>query len=549
MNKLFYIFLLLLSRHHLVEAQTPSGTNQLVCGTKGLKPDQAKALKQQAILALKKRMATNAAVTTLTYVPIRPHIIRKSNGTGGYPLANLNEAMATTNRYFLLNGFGIQFYFAGATPDYIDDDGLYESFGGYPANRDAHDALNQYYINVFSPELQQYGGLANYPADNIESTRSIIRTYGSDGDFFKWGFGLIPHELGHTFGLQHTFGYGSGEIPTDELVTRGPGANCQTAGDFICDTPADPYGISGANTTVVNGCYQYDPNSTARDANGEPYSPSITNLMSYYSSCTRDFTPGQIESMQAGLALRQSHTSYSLTAPATNVNPPSKLNLSFTNNSVVLVWQDNATNEMGYFIERSTSPTTGFVPVGGVAPNVTAFTDTQIALNTLYYYRIRPSNTILSNLSSTVSISTNTQPDLTLVLYARPSTVNNTTNINVVVDVVELNSVAAGGALTVQITKDARVNLTFPASATMINNRSVQNNAWTFNGTDPYYYIISTSQGVAAGDKLSFGLLGTLSPGATSGALAISSILIPSGITETRQTNNADADKIDYFQQ
>ena len=405
---LTFSLLLWLTPGKPVLAQTVPTAGTFACGTINLTPAQAQSLVKAGKQALQQKQATtNGAATSITYVPIRPHIVRRSNGTGGYPLANLNEAMATTNSYFLLNGFGIQFYFAGATPDYIDDDDLYEGFTNPPSGRDAINAMNQYYINVFPPDIQ-LGGYAGFPADNVASTRSVIRTYGSssNGQSFHFGYSLIPHELGHNFGLYHTFGFGSGNMPTDELVTRGPGANCETNGDFICDTPADPYGVSGANTILVNNCYQYDPNSTARDANGDPYNPSLTNLMSYWSSCTRDFTPGQYSRIQEGLALRQTHTSYTLNAPATNVNPVTNLTATMYSFSAVLTWQDNATNEMGYFIERSTSPDAGFVPIGGVAPDVTTFTDPYLEPNSRYYYRIRPSNTTTGNLSSTTSVST-----------------------------------------------------------------------------------------------------------------------------------------------
>ncbi|MBD2756593.1 hypothetical protein [Spirosoma validum] len=139
--------------------------------------------------------------------------------------------------------------------------------------------------------------------------------------------------------------------------------------------------------------------------------------------------------------------------------------------------------------------------------------------------------------------------DLTPILYARPTTISGTSDVSVVVDVVEINSVATSGLFTVRITKDSRVSLTFPEEATSVNNRSVQNNAWQLNAPDANYYVLSTRYSVPAGDKLSFGLVGKLNPGATSGVLGISSIILPTTVREAKLTNNADADKIDYFQQ
>ncbi len=377
------------------------------CAVPTLTTAQRQILEQQAYDALIAKKGTNATFTSITYVPIRPHILRKSDGTGGMSLASINQVIAITNTYYLLNGYGIQFYLAGTAPDYVDNDAYFNSYD--PANedalagsRDATNALNQYYVNNFSAGI---GGYAYYPANDIYSTRSFI--LNEDYNLDDMGNRLVPHELGHTFNLIHTFGDNNGTAGTTELVTRGAGANCATTGDLLCDTPADPYGKQGANLiNDANGCPIYNPNSTARDANNALYSPSVQNIMSYYFPCTHNFTAGQYDRMQAGLALRQSHTAYSLTYPPTLVLPPSNVVASLSNNQVKVTWQDNGTNEMGYFIERSLSPSTGFVLIGGVGPNTTTFTDTKTTAFTTYYYRIKPSNSTTTGLSPTASVTT-----------------------------------------------------------------------------------------------------------------------------------------------
>lgn len=391
-------------------AQTPKDTLPFRCGAPAVTPAQAKAIQQQAVLAFKRQMnARKAAAGTITYVPIRPHIVRRSDGTGGFTLAALNQRMAFTNSHYLLNGSGIQFYFAGNTPDYINNDQYYDAFPytGGPAvdGRDATNAMNQYY--VINLDGLFVNGIAYFPYDNIVSTRSFI-VIGDGSQPILGGHIVMPHELGHNFNLLHTHGPAN-DSPTDELVTRGDGANCSYAGDQLCDTPADPFYVPGGNNTIAdaNGCPQYDPNNTARDANGNPYMPMLTNIMSYwFSRCGFDFTPGQHERIQQALALRQTHTAYSLNAPATNVSPPTGLFAYVNGTSVTLTWQDNANNEMGYFIERSNSPTAGFAAIDGVAPDVTTFTDHTTRPMTQYYYRIRPSNTTTGSLSSVAYIST-----------------------------------------------------------------------------------------------------------------------------------------------
>lgn len=388
-----------------VLAQQP----RLPCATVDLTVEQHQLINKQAAQALARKRASNAAFATITYVPIRPHILRKSDGSGGISVATINQVIALTNSYYLLNGFGIQFYFCGTSPDYVDNDAQYASFSDENAVTQGHDgtnAMNQYYVNSFASGI---GGYGYYPADGISSTRSfIINEVGHEDDM---GNRLIPHELGHNFDLVHTFGTAAGNGPlgsgvTLELVTRDAGANCATEGDYICDTPADPFNKAGASLIYVNGCVHYDLTSSARDANGEAYTPSVENIMSYYNSCTHAFTPGQYERMQGGLALRQTHTAYSLDCPPALVAAPSQFTATSSDGPVVLTWQDNASNEMGYFIERSLSISSGFLPIGGVGPDATTFTDLKASPLLLYYYRIRPSNATTTGLSQVIAIRT-----------------------------------------------------------------------------------------------------------------------------------------------
>ncbi|WP_246202120.1 GEVED domain-containing protein [Spirosoma agri] len=382
-------------------AQRAPVTDPPVCGTPDLTDSKRRALSSEAAFALSEKQASGQPTTGVAYVPIRPHIYRRSDGTGGLTLDKLNNIIAITNSYYQLNGSGIQFYFCGTSPEYIDNDNLYNSFPAYNETitngHDALNAMNQYYVNGFNQS--GLGGYANFPANNINSTRSFILNESDEIDLANR---LLPHELGHSFNLYHTFGNsGSG---TTELVTRGAGANCTIAGDELCDTPADPYGLSGANVPYINGCQTYTGSAT--DANGERYAPSISNIMSYYFPCTHDFTPGQYERMQAGLALRQTHTAYSLDCPATSVPAPTNVAATISNGNVVISWQDNGSTEMGYFIERSTAPATNFVPIGGVGANRTTYTDTRATALTTYYYRIRPSNSTTQGISTTGSITT-----------------------------------------------------------------------------------------------------------------------------------------------
>lgn len=95
----------------------------------------------------------------------------------------------------------------------------------------------------------------------------------------------LPHELGHFFGLQHTFGDSTIENTTKELTD---GSNCKTEGDFICDTPADPNGLINNNCQFVG----------LSDKKRHNFKPLVNNYMSYYkNSCKNKFTDGQYLAM------------------------------------------------------------------------------------------------------------------------------------------------------------------------------------------------------------------------------------------------------------
>ena len=68
-------------------------------------------------------LARNAGTTC---IPIKPHIVRETNGTGGSTLTSLNQGLANLNHHFL--PAGIEFYYCGAAPNYIDDSSVKQTF-------------------------------------------------------------------------------------------------------------------------------------------------------------------------------------------------------------------------------------------------------------------------------------------------------------------------------------------------------------------------------------------------------------------------------------
>lgn len=210
------------------------------------------------------------------YFPIQYHIFRNSSGEMAL---SVSETQNMTNRlnsaYAIAN---IQFYSCDnvdviTSNDYYDFS-LSQSSG--LAEYDNPNAINVYLFNTINNG--EYVGYGYFPWDGLNCV-CITKNYANKT--------TVEHEFGHYFGLLHTHETAHGV----ELVD---GSNCVTAGDKICDTPADP-NLNFDNTVVDCNC-NYIGNQYQ---NGLPYSPSTRNIMSYSrKECRTQFTSGQISVIQ-----------------------------------------------------------------------------------------------------------------------------------------------------------------------------------------------------------------------------------------------------------
>jgi GEVED domain/Secretion system C-terminal sorting domain/Metallo-peptidase family M12B Reprolysin-like len=354
------------------------------CGTPT--PNLEEMLRQEAQL----KRSPSGTFRATTYLAIKPHLIRRTNGTGGVSEADFNGAIAKANNYFANSE--IRFYIVSTGFHYINNDTYYNFNSNQEAAlcsaNDVNNAINIYCARTITKGSgSPIGGYAYLPTTSNSSNRVFIAN-GQVNDNK-----LTVHELGHYFSLLHTF-ENNNIAGEGELVTRGAGANCTTKGDLLCETAADPYDLPNA---TMSGC-TYTGNQL--DQAGELYAPTandLANIMGYH-FCNNILVPEQYARIKnTGLMLRtlpaNAYTLNAAPAVLADVCPTVTINGNglVGGTSVSLSWTTVA-GASGYFIERSTDNVT-YKALAGVNALTSNYTDVTAMSNTAYYYRIIPSNT------------------------------------------------------------------------------------------------------------------------------------------------------------
>ncbi|GEM_PF-1203396 len=215
-------------------------------------------------------------------IPVKAHVVRDSDGHGGLSNNSIQSSLEDLN--YIFEDVNVSFYLFDGI-EFINDSSLNQIIKG---NEGA--LINDHYeegvLNIYFTDKilnATNTSICGYNADNLDKNIVILKnSCAVNGS-------SMAHEIGHFFSLLHT--HGNGNNGTEELVD---GSNCDTTGDGLCDTPADP-GLSYDN--VDEDCnYMGD----ATDANGDYYSPDTGNVMSYSrKSCRDHFSTQQYARMYA----------------------------------------------------------------------------------------------------------------------------------------------------------------------------------------------------------------------------------------------------------
>jgi len=355
-------------------------------------------------------VATGAvSARNISYVPIKFHIGSRNDGSGRLNENNILDQLCELNEDFA--SYEIQFFLADGTYNLISNTTFYENHSATQNSimsfqKDPR-ALNVYIVENADTDGGGEGGvtLAYYSPqrDWIVITKDYI---GKDD-------ATLSHEIGHYFSLDHTFSgwetapYNTQNVnapvnsPLGNATERANGTNCETAGDRVCDTPADynnGLGWNGCNFTL-----------NVLDPQGNPIDPQEQNYMSYFLSCPDSdylFTNQQTSLVLADLNSFSRNTlrldpvpAYAAINDSPTLVSPIGNEITPNFNAVNLEWTGVA-NANAYLLEVSRVSSFTIDPIRIVVYGTTKVIN-GLEAGKRYYWRVRPFNAHSTCIAST----------------------------------------------------------------------------------------------------------------------------------------------------
>ena len=355
------------------------------------------ASKSQNYVEGKAAVANNTQTVDLLVVYTPASCDRYGRDTGG-GCNNLESrimtAVAAANQAYLNSAIGMQINVAHMEEiNYIETGDMSVSLSDLR--------------NTSDSQMDSVHGLRNtHGADQValisEDTNAcgiayVMQTESSS--FASWAFSVtysscltnqtLAHELGHNQGNQH-----------DRANASFPGVADYAYGWRVCGSggfrTVMSYSCSGAtrinhfsnpdvfwNGNVTGIDYAVDPANAADNAR------SMNEVVDTVSAW-RD--------------------SVSVTVPA---DPTSLSAITISHEAIDIDWIDNASDETGYYVERSLDGTGGWQQIASLGANTTTFSDSGLNPNTDYYYQVRAYNSAgYSNYSNVDFARTDDLPDI-----------------------------------------------------------------------------------------------------------------------------------------
>ncbi len=243
------------------------------------------------------------------FVRVYPHIIRKTDMTGGIDPDNIERLFSELNEYFTAQNIYL-IRMCDADP-FIDNDDYYANIADYECelylNYNNDDGIDIYFGDDNSP-TEYYGKSEDIPGSACIVMGYFLDSHGVSSGLVGESSYFIAHEIGHCFGLLHTHaGYSAGWEPLCYSTQHAAGIpetvlNCEDAGDFCCDTPADydnATGIGfGTNPLVCTKDLTIEASGLYLEFHGDAH-----NIMGYtHPHCAQYFSDCQGKRMRCSIS-------------------------------------------------------------------------------------------------------------------------------------------------------------------------------------------------------------------------------------------------------
>jgi Metallo-peptidase family M12 len=253
------------------------------CGTPVRYP-----LKQVDSALLQQRLAERGPAATLPY-PVKIFVVICANDNGSNvaveesevlrQIGNMQTFYAPRNICFILTGIT-----QVNNTDLNSQDTDSEELELAPYLRSGHVTIFVHDA-LFSTSDGSWNGFAyGIPNNYLSMVSSAINSTSNRS--------TLAHEMGHCFGLYHTFQArtdGGGNTVRENRARSGGCKNCDTEGDLLCDTDADR-NIDDVEVGTSSCNYL----GSATDACGSALLMTTTNIMTYgRRSCRDNFTVDQ----------------------------------------------------------------------------------------------------------------------------------------------------------------------------------------------------------------------------------------------------------------
>ncbi|HMG16141.1 MAG TPA: zinc-dependent metalloprotease [Saprospiraceae bacterium] len=385
-----------------------SAQKSIICGT-----TEMKAISER-LIANKKAFSLNPITErSITYVPVKFHIIANDAGSGGVKETAVLDMLCGMNEFYA--SFGIQYYIKNGF-DYMSSSSAAidpQSSGGelQIKSKKVKQMVNIFLCQSFSsmvPGLLGYytEGFPGYQNDFLVIKKSEVTKSSYTAE----------HEMGHFFSLLHPFN-GWDENPYNPKIHGNPvnilfspdnpqlpiefadESNCQIAGDFLCDTPAS-YNFAN-DYWMFKGCSPMD--TFVHDYHNQIVDPDEKNVMDYFADCTDyHFSTSQQNLIITDLTNRKAtlgnNKINSTTTPNLNIITTNVLNPNIDSGKILsnygdikLAWKDipGATT---YIVEVDIASNFASPSFKSAIVNSSEWTVPGLIKNKKYYWRVYPFN-------------------------------------------------------------------------------------------------------------------------------------------------------------